>query len=715
MGSWVVIGGGGFVGSALVSFLSRRGEDVTVIDRHAPHTLPMSTPDAIRWQKADLLTEVPELPPGRLVLVAGCSTPRPRRPWTLMLENAVATARLAPLLARREVVLLSSIEVYGSAPAPLREDSKVLLPISIDAVESWCDRVEVVAQSPCPPWRAYAICREFAELDPSGRWLYALSKLAQEILVRRVVDAHDLTILRAANIIGAGQTRVLALLTHAALIGAPLHVRRHTTRTFVSLQRVIDALTAPLGGGVYNVGGQHITLTELASVVADELDVRLELKLSDPAVDDSCGIVDDGRLCSRIGAAPDLVTQLSEAVRAIALDDSPLFRPSLPVVMPPRPERPDLVSDRQQAALWSGLLKHGGQWTACIERRLAELLELDASHVVIATGSGTAALRLAIVAAAGPVPEGATALLPSFTFAATGEVLRQLGYRLRFVDVDSKHWTLDPEALDKALTDHGGELVVSIDALGNPADYDQLRRVCRRHGVPLVSDSAPSLGASYNGAPVGVQTDAHAFSMSFAKVVSAAGAGGAVVLPATADVAGLANWLRSSLLHEVHAIAAIDQLDVLDELVARRTKIAAVYDVAASRWAGIVPQHPRDGARHAYVHWVARFDRNSGLDRDFIHAELARLGVQTKPYYAPVLHHTGLAEGPGEPLPVTEQLAAEALALPISSEMTIEEAECVAMALDRVMLRHSHSSLRPRLVQEAGWLPPDAVAAAAGT
>jgi dTDP-4-amino-4,6-dideoxygalactose transaminase len=87
------------------------------------------------------------------------------------------------------------------------------------------------------------------------------------------------------------------------------------------------------------------------------------------------------------------------------------------------------------------------------------------------------------------------------------------------------------------------------------------------------------------------------------------------------------------------------------------------------------------------VHWVARFERAADLDRDRVGEQLARLGVQTKPYYAPVLHRSDLGDGtPPEDLPVTELLADEVLALPLSSEMTVEEAERVVMALDRILL-----------------------------
>ena len=675
-----MIGGGGFVGCALVERLAGGPGQVTVIDRVPP---PAGGDGRVHWIQADVLVEDVEIPAGRVHLVAGASMPRPRRPWTLVLDNAMATARLAPSLAGRDVVVLSSIEVYGTAPAPLREGSSPELPVPVAEIASWCDRARHDARRPCPPWRAYPSCTDLARLDPGGRWVYALSKLAQELLLQQVVDEERLTILRPANILGAGQVRVLTRLAHAALVGRPMRVSRGTARTFVGIDRVVDAIVAPLGGGVFNVGGQQMALDDLARTVADELGVDGRVELFDAGPADSCGVVDDSRLSAAIGPDRPLEVQVREIVGAIARDRSPLFAPPLPVVIPPRPERPDLVADRQQAALWTGVVKHGGPWSLRLEDELSERLKVDASRRLVVTASGTAALRLAILATAGPARPGATALLPSYTFVASGEVLRQLGYAIRFVDVHPDDWTIDPAGVDAVLAREGGDLVVCVDALGNPADYASLRKVCERHGVPLVADSAPSLGAEYDGMPVGTQADAHAFSMSFAKVVSSGGAGGAVVVPAHTDLEDGPNWLRSSLLHEVHAVAALDQIAVLDDLVARREEIAAVYSAAAARWGGVIPQRARSKGRHALVHWVARFP----ADRAAVADGLERLGVRTKAYYAPVLHRTGLATGAPPRLPVTDRLAAEALALPMSSEMTREDAERVVMAVDRVLRR----------------------------
>jgi len=672
MNGFVLVGGSGFLGTEVARVLLGAGATVTSVDRVAPPEVTASA--GLGWIGVDPLTDdVADLPPGVVVLLLGASDPRPRWPWTLPLHNAISTARLLPALAGRRVVLASSVEVYGSAPGPLTEDRAPVLPWSLGEIDRWCADVRDLARAACPPWRAAPLARELAEADPSGRWTYAMAKLAQERLVAGAVEARRLTVLRLANAFGAGQDRVATRLVRRARAGLPLPVTADTQRSFLPPAELGRILAGGIGPGVYNVGGPPVSLRALATEIRALCGSASPLAERPRRLPDSSGLVATGRLAAagyRIGSLRPHLTRLIDEVGA---DDVPLFRPALPVVLPPRPARPEVVLARQQQCLVSGEVKHGNRWTRELTERLGKELELDDDRRVLLTGSGTAALRIMVAALVGPARPGAVAVLPSFTFPATAEILVQLGYRLRFADVDPRTWTLCPGAVAAALVPGDVRLVLAVDTFGNPCDYPALRAVCAEAGVPLLADSAAGLGSLQQGRPVAQQADAHAYSMSFAKVLSAGGAGGALVLPAEAAervVADPAGWTRSELMNELHAVVALDQLAVLDDLVRWRAEVAAVYAGLPLR-----TQEVRDGDRHSFVHWVARVAQRARLQR-----RLDALGVRTKPYFAAV--HLGPL-GAGEPLPVTEALDAEALALPLSSEITVEQAERVVAAVRR--------------------------------
>jgi dTDP-4-amino-4,6-dideoxygalactose transaminase len=360
------------------------------------------------------------------------------------------------------------------------------------------------------------------------------------------------------------------------------------------------------------------------------------------------------------------------------------FEPPLRVVIPPRPRNPGLLGKRLMEILDSGNYKFGNRWTAELADRLAERLGIGPDRELILTVSGTAALRLAAITVRGCYPlrgRPGTAVLPSFTFAATGEFLRQLGYELIFCDVDAATWNMSQEALARILREQPVDLVVSVDALGNPAAHTALARLCHDAGVPLLSDSAAALGAGHPSGPIGTQADAHTFSMSMAKVVSAAGAGGFAVLPAGSRelLERDANWIRSSQMTETNAVVALDQFEDLDGMLARRAAVAGIYAGAAGCTPGLALQATLPGDTHSWVHAVLRC--GPPYDRDEIAAGLAGFGIETKPYYAPPLHTFLPHKGEAGSLPETSALAGEVLALPVSSEMTRRDGELVAEAL----------------------------------
>lgn len=670
MDRFVLVGGSGFLGTAVAEELLSRGAAVTSLDRVAP-----SDP-ALDWVAADLLhDELPELPPGIVVVLLGASDPRPRRPWTLPVDNAVTTARLLPRLRGRRVVLTSSVEVYGSAPGPLTEETPPELPWPAERIDRWCAAVRDLARTPCPPWRAAPLARELADADPTGRWTYALAKLAQERLVAGTVDPGLLTVLRLGNAFGAAQDRVVTRLARRALAGEPLPVTSDTVRSFLPAADLGRLLSEGPPPGVLNVGSEPVSLRALAEEIRELCGSSSPIVPTPRPVSDSCGLVATARLAATGFRVGPLRPHLARLVTELRHEGAPVFRPPLPVVVPAPPACPDVVVARQQECLATGRLKHGNRWSQELTDRLDKELDLDDDHRVLVTASGTAALRIMVAATAGPARPGDVAVLPSFTFPATAEILVQLGYRLRFADVDAETWTLDPAAVAAAIAEGGVRLVLGVDTFGNPCDYAGLRAVCDAAGLPLLADSAAALGSLAAGRPVAQQADGHAFSMSFAKVVSAGGAGGAVVLAADAADAVLdsaAGWTRSELMDELHAVVALDQLAVLDDLVRWRAEVVAVYQEAARRLP-LRPQTVRDGDRHSWVHWVARTPR-----RDRLQEALRVRGVLTKAYFA-ALHRGPL--GNGERLPVTERLDAEALALPLSSELTPETAERVTAAL----------------------------------
>ena len=161
----------------------------------------------------------------------------------------------------------------------------------------------------------------------------------------------------------------------------------------------------------------------------------------------------------------------------------------------------------------------------------AELSAFCGAKHALSCANGTDALGLILMAKG--VKAGDAVLCPSFTFAATAEVVAWMGATPVFVDILEGTFNLDPASLETAIaTARRLRLnpvgLISVDLFGQPADYDAIEPICAREGLWLLSDAAQSFGATYKGRKVGTIGMATATSFFPAKPLGCYGDGGAV-------------------------------------------------------------------------------------------------------------------------------------------------------------------------------------------
>ena len=337
-----------------------------------------------------------------------------------------------------------------------------------------------------------------------------------------------------------------------------------------------------------------------------------------------------------------------------------------------------------------------GPEVAELEHRLATFA--GAAHAV-SCASGTDALLLPLLAwGVGP---GQAVLLPSFTFAATAEVVALTGATPVFVDVDDRSANLDCASLEEAVAaaERGGLRpvgVIAVDMFGLPADYPAIERLAVRHGLWVLADAAQSFGASLDGTPVGTFGRATATSFFPSKPLGCYGDGGAVLT----DDDELAEHMRSLRVHgrgshkydavrvglnsrldTIQAAVLLQKLDVLAEEIERRQRVAECY---AKGLADVVrvPVVPPD-VRSAWAQYTVRV-----ADRDGVAAQLKGEGIATAVYYPRALHQQPAYRGCPRPeggLPVSEALAAEVLSLPVHPYLSDAAQEQVVRSVRRAV------------------------------
>jgi dTDP-4-amino-4,6-dideoxygalactose transaminase len=337
------------------------------------------------------------------------------------------------------------------------------------------------------------------------------------------------------------------------------------------------------------------------------------------------------------------------------------------------------LSGRIEEAI-ARVLEHGrfimGPEVTELEARLAALCGVAE---VVSCASGTDALLMSLLALR--IGPGDAVLVPSFTFAATAEVVALLGATPVFVDSRRDTCNLDPASLPGALhaARHSGNTpraLIAVDVFGQPAAYDEIEEFCAEYGLALIADAAQSFGATWQDRRVGAIGDVACTSFFPSKPLGCYGDGGAIF---TEDPE-LASVLRSLRVHgqgedkydnvrvgingrldTVQAAVLLQKLEIFADELTARERVAARYSDALGGVVGLPTVRPE--ATSVWAQYTVSLD-----DRDAVAARLRDVGIPTAVHYPKPLHRQpAYAEYPttSDGLPAAEELSRRVLSLPM--------------------------------------------------
>jgi dTDP-4-amino-4,6-dideoxygalactose transaminase len=307
----------------------------------------------------------------------------------------------------------------------------------------------------------------------------------------------------------------------------------------------------------------------------------------------------------------------------------------------------------------------------------------------IGCASGTDALQVAMMALnIGPGDEVVTT---PFTFVATTETIVLLGAKPIYVDIDPLTFNIDPAALDAAISPRT-KAIMPVHLYGHSVDMDPLMAVARKHGIPVIEDTAQAMGSEYKGKKVGGIGEMGCISFYPSKNLGAFGDAGMVV---TNDDS-LADKVRTIIMHgsrkryHHESIGVNSRLDTLQAAIlnvklkyleqwheARRT--AARFYNELFKGANLSTPFEAPYTRHIYHQYTVRLG-----NRDKVDASLNEKKIPHAIFYPIPLHLQKAFLSVGNPkgsFPVTERAAAEVLSLPMHTELTQEQQRVVAAAV----------------------------------
>ncbi|MGF2948501.1 DegT/DnrJ/EryC1/StrS family aminotransferase [Microbacterium alcoholitolerans] len=354
------------------------------------------------------------------------------------------------------------------------------------------------------------------------------------------------------------------------------------------------------------------------------------------------------------------------------------------------PAKPIIGDDEREAVdrvLRSGMVAQGPEVAAFEEEFSAHFVPGRPS---VAVNSGTAGLHLGLLAAG--VGPGDEVIVPSFTFAATGNSVALTGATPVFVDIEPETFTLDPVAVAAAVTSKT-KGVLPVHLYGHPARMRELEAIAAEREIALYEDAAQAHGAALDGSPVGSFGEFAMFSLYPTKNMTS-GEGG-MVTTATAELARQVKLLRNqgmerqyeneivgfnARMTDIHAAIGRVQLTKVDAWTATRQSNAAFLD---ANLRGVVVPPVAEGAVHVYHQYTIRVPE----DRDgFVKALKEEHQVGAGVYY-PIPNHRlpSLAPyAPGLNLPETERAAREVASLPVHPSLSAADLERIVTAVNAV-------------------------------
>lgn len=355
--------------------------------------------------------------------------------------------------------------------------------------------------------------------------------------------------------------------------------------------------------------------------------------------------------------------------------DRPIIRVTEPLLGPE--ERAKVLE-----VLDSGFVSSAGPAVTDLE---AELAARCGTEAAVAVTCGTHALDLLLHCL--NVGPGDEVVVPALTFISVAACVVRAGARPVFVDVECGSLNMDVAAVESAIGP-ATKGIIAVHTFGHPIDMDALRAICDRRGLFLLEDACESLGAEVRGRPVGGLGDA-GFHSFYANKMMTTGNGGAItsshpeLLALLRQLRGYSYAPRRMFWHPhmpfnvrmsaLEAALGIAQLRRLDDIMARKARIADHYRRRLSDVRGLRTAAACDWGRHANWTFVIHVDVEAfGRSAPELRGWLANDGIETRAVFAPLHVQPVLQRAAGlqGPFPNAAWAASTGILLPSGAGLT---------------------------------------------
>jgi perosamine synthetase len=296
-----------------------------------------------------------------------------------------------------------------------------------------------------------------------------------------------------------------------------------------------------------------------------------------------------------------------------------------------------------------------------------------------AVSNGTVALHLALLALG--ISAGDEVIVPTFTYVASVNAIAYVGATPVFVDSRPDTWQMDVEDIERKITPRTRAIMV-VHLYGQPCDMPAISELARGKGIALIEDAAEAFGSHIGSRHVGTWGDVSTYSFFGNKTITT-GEGGAVVtnsaeLNATIKklrgqgLAGTKEYWHDVIgynyrMTNICAAIGLGQLEVADELVARKRQIAVAY---RSGLHGLPLDFLWEAQGTTSSFWMNTIGLHDGSLRDEFRKHLADAGIETRPAFYPAHTMPMYVAYDKGPYPNATRIAAAGINLPSSPALS---------------------------------------------
>ena len=323
-----------------------------------------------------------------------------------------------------------------------------------------------------------------------------------------------------------------------------------------------------------------------------------------------------------------------------------------------------------------------------------KLAEYTGTTNCITCASGTDALLLALMAL--DIQPGDEVVTVPYTWISTAEVISMLKAVPVFVDIQPETFNMDPDQLESAITPRT-RAIMPVGIYGQCADMTRINTIAVRHDLPVIEDAAQCFGATHHGVKACNQSILGCTSFFPSKPLGCYGDGGAIFTPDQK----LADKLRqirvhgqkikhdhpllgiNSRLDTIQAAVLLEKLAIFPKECEDRARVGKRYDDMLKDLPDLDIPIIAQGNTSVYAQYTICVQ-----NRDKLSQKLKAQKIPTVAYYTTPLHLQGafedLGHRPGD-FPVSEQVAARCLSLPMSAYLTPSDQKRIFTALKQAI------------------------------